>query len=143
MKRFNERGASAIEFALLLPLLLLILMGTVEFGLLLYDQQIITNASREGARHGIKNEDGSYYTLSDIQTVVNTYVYPDYPTLSPSRLVNLKTTAVPTVTLGTSTCSSFGANLEVDVSYQYSFLVLGFFGITNPLLAAKTVMKCE
>jgi Flp pilus assembly protein TadG len=49
----REEGAAAIEFALLLPLLMLILFGIIEFGLVLYNQEVITNASREGARYGI------------------------------------------------------------------------------------------
>ena len=48
-----ESGASAVEFALLLPLLMLILFGIIEFGFALYQQAILTNASREGARLAI------------------------------------------------------------------------------------------
>ena len=46
----SESGASAVEFALLLPVLMMILFGIIEFGLALYRQAILTNASREGAR---------------------------------------------------------------------------------------------
>lgn len=46
----SDRGATAVEFALLLPLLLLIVMGIVDFGRMLNAQQTLTNASREGAR---------------------------------------------------------------------------------------------
>jgi hypothetical protein len=49
----SESGASAVEFALLLPVLMLILFGIIEFGLALHRQAILTNASREGARLGI------------------------------------------------------------------------------------------
>lgn len=42
-----------MEFALVLPVLLLILFGIIEFGLVMFDQAVITNASREGARAGI------------------------------------------------------------------------------------------
>ena len=47
------RGASMIEFALVLPLLLLLVFGIVEFSVALYDKAVITNASREGARKGV------------------------------------------------------------------------------------------
>src|SRR2546428_9698739 len=53
MRRLNERGAVAAEFALLLPVILLILFGTIEFGMIMYSREVITNASREGARAGI------------------------------------------------------------------------------------------
>ena len=48
----NHRGASAVEFALVLPLLAVILFGVIEFGLLMFDKQVITNASREGSKTG-------------------------------------------------------------------------------------------
>jgi Flp pilus assembly protein TadG len=45
----DQNGGAAVEFAIILPLLIALLFGIVEFGLLLYNKQIITNASREGA----------------------------------------------------------------------------------------------
>ena len=45
-----DRGATAVEFALLLPLLLLIVMGIIDFGRMLNAQQTLTQAAREGAR---------------------------------------------------------------------------------------------
>jgi Flp pilus assembly protein TadG len=47
------QGAAVIEFALILPLLLLLLIGGIDMSLALYDKAVITNASREGARAGI------------------------------------------------------------------------------------------
>ena len=46
----NKKGQSLVEFALVLPLILLILMGIVEFGLMFNSYLTINNASREGAR---------------------------------------------------------------------------------------------
>jgi len=53
--RSNEKrtGVSAVEFAIVLPLLILVLFGIIEFSLILYDKAMLTNASREGARAGI------------------------------------------------------------------------------------------
>ena len=45
----KERGAVAVEMAMILPLLLLILMGTIEFGRVLNVQVSLTQAAREGA----------------------------------------------------------------------------------------------
>ncbi len=46
----TDRGASAVEFALVLPLLLLLLFGMVDFGRLLYTKVELTSAARDGAR---------------------------------------------------------------------------------------------
>ncbi|XAS71015.1 TadE family protein [Micrococcaceae bacterium Sec5.1] len=47
----KERGAVAVEMAILLPLLLLILIGIMEFGRVLNVQVSLTEAAREGARY--------------------------------------------------------------------------------------------
>ena len=46
----RERGAAAVELALVLPLLLLIVGGIIDFGRFFYTQNIVVNAAREGAR---------------------------------------------------------------------------------------------
>ncbi|MFD0045974.1 TadE/TadG family type IV pilus assembly protein [Pseudarthrobacter scleromae] len=51
----KERGAVAVEMAVLLPLLLLILIGTMEFGRVFNVQNSLTQAAREGARHAAIN----------------------------------------------------------------------------------------
>jgi Flp pilus assembly protein TadG len=45
-----DRGATVVEFALLLPVLLLIVLGIVDFGRMLNAQETLTQAAREGAR---------------------------------------------------------------------------------------------
>ena len=51
----TQRGASAIEMALLLPLLVLMLDGVLELGLMLHNQSVLTSASSIAARAGITN----------------------------------------------------------------------------------------
>lgn len=46
----SERGAELIEFALILPMLLLIMLGIVDFGFMFQRYEVLTNAAREGAR---------------------------------------------------------------------------------------------
>ena len=48
----NQNGAALVEFAIVLPVLLMLIFEMIEFSLLLYDKAMITNASREGARAG-------------------------------------------------------------------------------------------
>ncbi len=47
----SERGQSLVEFAMVLPLLLLIALGVVEFGRAYYQYNVLTKAVREGARY--------------------------------------------------------------------------------------------
>ena len=49
----RRRGVAAVEMAIVLPILILALVGIIEFGRAVMVQQIITNAAREGARRGV------------------------------------------------------------------------------------------
>jgi type II secretory pathway pseudopilin PulG len=53
--RHNQRGQSVVEFALLLPLLLFLLVGVVFFTMAFNIQQVLNNAAREGARQWAMN----------------------------------------------------------------------------------------
>jgi Flp pilus assembly protein TadG len=48
----SQRGAAALEFALVFPVLLLLLIGIVDFGMLMGAQTQVANAAREGGRAG-------------------------------------------------------------------------------------------
>lgn len=49
----NERGQALVEFALIMPFLLLFIIGIVEFGRGWNQHQVITDAAREGARSAV------------------------------------------------------------------------------------------
>jgi Flp pilus assembly protein TadG len=50
MPEASERGAAAVEFAIVLPVLLALLLGIMEFGRAFNTQMSLTNAAREGVR---------------------------------------------------------------------------------------------
>lgn len=51
--RRHQEGAAALEFALVLPLFVVLILGLIDFGTMLYTVNTITNAAREGARQGV------------------------------------------------------------------------------------------
>jgi Flp pilus assembly protein TadG len=51
-KKSKERGAAAVEFALVLPFFLLLVLGTIDYGYFFFVSEVVTNAAREGARAG-------------------------------------------------------------------------------------------
>ena len=132
----NQRGATAVEFAIVFPLLILLLFGIIEFSVILYDKAMITNASREGARAGIVSQ---LVRVSDtqIQGVVDNYCR--------LYLISFRSGAAPVTTV-TRIGSTFGSELSVTVTYTYSFLALPQFvtGLVGPMnLTARTVMRME
>lgn len=50
--RRTERGAAAVEFAIVLPVLVAIICGTIDWGYYFFTRSVVINASREGARVG-------------------------------------------------------------------------------------------
>jgi Flp pilus assembly protein TadG len=117
----NQKGASAVEFAIIAPLLFVLLFAIVEFGFLLYNQVMITNASREGARAGIILQTPRA-TLTDIEAVVNNYCAAHMINFDPSQAP--ATSIVQTDDSGNGTVPDAGDSLEVTVQYTYDFLVL-------------------
>jgi Flp pilus assembly protein TadG len=67
----NDGGASAAEFALVLPLFLLVLFGTADFGFVLYTQSIMQNAAREAARRMAVD---STFTTDQAKTYATDYM---------------------------------------------------------------------
>ncbi|MEY4733975.1 MAG: hypothetical protein RLZZ464_2041 [Pseudomonadota bacterium] len=112
----EQRGAAAVEFALILPILLMVLLGIIEMSLALYDKAILTNASREGARAGIVL---SSPKMSDAQISAVVLNYTN------GALISLGTTTAPTVTVVQSNPASFPNPLRVTVSYTYKGLGVG------------------
>jgi Flp pilus assembly protein TadG len=131
----GQKGAAAIEFAIVLPVLVLLLFGTIEFGLLLYNQQVMTNASREGARFGIVSQTPRK-TSQEISNVVANYCG--------GRLITFGDDAAagPFVSVS-STGTGFQDDLTVLVTYNYDFLVLSNLGFSQKVLSGQTVMKYE
>ena len=70
--RKNRQGAAVVEFALVVPIFILLVFGMVEFGRAVMVQQVLVNASREGARHAVL--DGS--TLTEIESRIEGYLAP-------------------------------------------------------------------
>ena len=54
-KEKREDGQAMVEFALILPVFLLILCGIIDFGWIFYNQLSLNNACREGARYAVVN----------------------------------------------------------------------------------------
>ena len=133
----NQKGASAVEFAIVLPLLILMFIGICEFGLLWYNKQVVINASRESARAGIARE----YVSTDngvSDPIANAYCANRLITFAPP--VDPVTTYDPV----DNTALNFGDDFSVEVKYTYNFLVAGLFHLNLPTtFVGRTMMKME
>jgi Flp pilus assembly protein TadG len=127
MHRQGERGAVAVEFAILLPVLVLLVMGILEFGRAYNTQISLTNAARESVRvMAISNNASSAKTAA-----INAAV-----AIKPGLRSSDVTVTTSAVTPGS--CAS-GAVATVTISYTLSTVT----GLAGPFsLTGKGVMQC-
>ena len=132
----RDEGSELIEFALVTPILILLLAGIFDFGMMFRSYEAVTNAAREGARVGVLPG----YADADVQTRVNEY-------LAGSGLTGPRVITVTSIPQATG-AGTFTAR-RVEVNYTYTFVVLGPVGSafggsfgTIPLRAAS-VMRTE
>lgn len=138
--KHSQKGLAMIEAAIILPLFLLVMFAIMEFGLVLYDKAVITNASREAARSGIALRSPKL-TKAEIETVATDYCTANLANFNPANL---------TVNADQPDPPNFGTPLKVEVTYQYDFVLGNFFSflsggvIPNSLtLPAETSMNNE
>jgi Flp pilus assembly protein TadG len=144
-KRFakDDSGVAMVEFAILIILLLLIVLGTIQFGLLWYTKYTITCGSREGARYAtIYKTDGggnriipSNLTSPTVAGVVQSYC---------NNL--LKNTPITVTPSGAGwTTGNAGADVTILVSCSNPWNLLGGLmpSLSNITLQSQTTMKCE
>ena len=118
----SERGAELIEFALILPLLLLVVLGIIDFGFLFQRYEVLTNAAREGARlASLPN-----YTAADVRGRVCAYlVAGGVPTTGCPGT----TPTNPAVTLVDDPIPVAGRppmqGARVTVAYSHTFMFVG------------------
>lgn len=137
----SERGAELIEFALVFPLLLLIVLGIVDFGFLFQRMEVITNAAREGARIAVLPG----YAVADVQARVTNYVQTGgVPTTATNPVVSVTDVSIPT---GAGGPNLTGKRVQVTYTHAYLFIgpVAGWFGgsFTTVPVGAVAIMRDE
>jgi Flp pilus assembly protein TadG len=132
MTRGKRLGAAAVEFAIVAPLFFLLVFGMIEFGRMVMIQQVITNASREGARKAVLDGESS----SSVKSAVVTYMANGGVTIATSNV---------TINPSDPTTTAAGSPVTVTVSVpfsQVSWLPSPMF-LGGRQMTASTVMRRE
>ncbi len=158
----NEYGGVAVEFAIILPVFLVLVFGIIDFGHALYMKQVMSNASREGARYATKyhtDASGNRILPSALSPSIADYVIKtsaqngsgggyglasllpsdSSPSVSNGDLISA--TLSPGYTSGNP-----GDDITVTVTATKNWFVVNKFipGMSDSIsLTARTVMKCE
>lgn len=115
----NERGASTVEFALIVPLLIMLIFGVVEFAVAFGDYLAVTHAAREGARLAAVGKFS--------EQVVRERAYPVNPT---------------SISVLYPNGNSHGQPVQVRVEYSVH-LKIPFFGERAVPIAGQAQMRLE
>lgn len=126
-RRTLRRASSAVELALLLPILVLLLLFTVDFARLYYHYSIVTNCARNGALYASNpaaQSESPYYNVDPI-VALNAAALADATDLTPQ----------PTVSATYATDNSY-----VDVTVVYPFATISNYPwLSNPINITRTV----
>lgn len=150
--RGRERGATVFEFALILPIFVLLVFGLIELGHAWYISHAITTASREGARHGIRfrNVPGSNPAVrwppkqwngpagSDTQSIESKVKEFLKMFFDETYVDNQVTVTIP------NNPQNENEDLTVTVTAPKPWFILGpLIGIGDTNISATTTMKLE
>jgi Flp pilus assembly protein TadG len=126
----GERGAAAVEFALVAPVLIMLLLGIIEFSKVYNSQSTLSAAAREGARVMALTNDRAAATSAVRNAATGM-------TLSAGQI---SVTPTSCATTGSATTAST-ATVTVTVTYHQPF-VSGFLNGVGADLTGKAVMRC-
>jgi Flp pilus assembly protein TadG len=139
----SERGAEVIEFAIILPVLLLVVFGIVDFGFLFQRYVVLTNAAMEGARVAVLPG----YSQTDAETRATTYAVdggiPDAASCPPLCAV-----AQPASLPGPAPGATWpGWTVTVTYIHTYSYIgpIAELFGgsFSSVTLTARATMRSQ
>jgi len=133
LRRWRDRGAAAVEFALVVPLLILLIFGSIEFGLAVNARTMVGNAAREGVRMASLR-----YSPADVRAAALS---------SLSAVSGTKTVTYTCTTPASPTCdpNAPGPNsvATVVVTVNYTGITGMFPLLTNTTLTGTSYMRVE
>jgi hypothetical protein len=122
----RERGSAAVEFALVLPVLILLIFGIIDFGRMLSAKIILTDAAREGARAAalVSEDEGR----EKVESITSTLDGP----INPPEVVGCPDPPDPE------------ADATVRITYDFRFItpLSALAGLADIELEANGLMPC-
>ena len=143
----SDSGTELIEFALTLPLLLLVVLGIIESGFIFQEYEVVTNAAREGARIAVLPT----YAATQPARVNNTTARVNQYLTAGGLNFSLatKTVGVPVLSNLAAPAAGCVSTVAVTVTYPHPVVFLGgimsYFGsgFGNITLRATSEMRTE
>jgi Flp pilus assembly protein TadG len=131
-RRRAEEGQAMVEFALVIPVLLLLVLGIIQFGILFNNYVTLTDAVRAGARQAAVSR-----TLPDPVAATTDRVNRSAAGLKTSDLVTTVTPFDPNGPPGNSNWAQ-GGDVTVKATYPYAINLFGFVVMSGNLKSETT-----
>ncbi|MCE9647692.1 MAG: pilus assembly protein [Chloroflexi bacterium] len=131
------RGQSLVELAIALPVIVLILLGTIDFGMAIFSYAILRDAAQEGAWYGSFNPGNKLEIENRARNIsprAEDAIFASPVNLRDKELVKVNIKALGAYCQGST--NGVANSLQVNVSYNYP-MMLPFVG---PLLGSNTIL---
>ena len=140
VRRWRDRGAAAVEFAFIVPPLVLLIFGSIEFGLAVQARTMVGNAAREGVRVASLTANGDTTSTAQVNAAV-TAALAGIAGGPPVVSVTCATPAGAACTIGAKNNGNNVATVKVTMNYQG---ITGMFdALLNTTLVASSYMRIE
>lgn len=136
----DQRGATAVEFALILPVLSLLLFSMIAFGTTLYNYEVLAGATSTGARQFAVSR-GSATPIANTKAIV----FASAPGMNSSKIaLGFLVSGTPCTT--EAACAAAlqnGVPATLTLAYPCNLSVLGINFAPNCMLGASTTARVE
>ena len=156
----RSRGIAALEFALVAPVMLIILGGIVDYGLGFYDKALLNNGIAAGAEYAVLNASSLVSNGAAQQTAIETLVQnasglsgvsvsPAPTGINPTTYSCVDSTASPPTLTSSSkgaTCSNgapAGVYVVITAQYTYTPLLSALSGMGSTTLTQSTTVQIQ
>jgi len=141
----NKRGQALIEFAFILPFLLVIIGGIVDFGLAFFIGQVIENAAREGARAGavVRPVGGGFPSGEEGSCTVPCGSGPSILQVASDKIPNVALFGGFTLKSQFNDSSNNEDSIQVTVEGQYGWFLLQLLHFERITISRTAEMRWE
>ena len=116
---WRQRGAAALEFALVAPVLILMILGMIDFGMVMNAQALVANAARDGARVASLNGTEANSRTAALRST--TSLGGTAPTVAVECFTDIAATTACTGS-NYDTAKAGGYIVRVTVTYTYTWI---------------------
>lgn len=142
--RPERSGRTAVEAAIVINLVLVLVLSVFEYGRLIMIKQLMDNAAREGARYAVVNTNPtSNVTTSTIQSYTTGFLAGQ--PLANSNIQVYQANPTTGANVGAWNSAAFGVDIAVQIDGDYTPVLPVTFGVMPAALhlTAKSVMRSE